>query len=72
MFVTIILALAAILMWPFPKAWRLYTGRGGETPWVRRMIVVGFDGQDPRITERLMKQGKLPNFSRLKEMGASH
>ena len=69
MFVTVVLAFVAILIWPFRKAWRLYKGRGGEKPWVRRMIVVGFDGQDPRITERLMKEGKLPNFSRLKEMG---
>ena len=59
MFVTIVLAFVAILIWPFRKVWRLYKGRGGEKPWVRRMIVVGFDGQDPRITERLMMQGKL-------------
>ncbi len=69
MFVTIMMAFVAILIWPFRKTWRLYKGRGGEKPWVRRMIVVGFDGQDPRITERLMKAGKLPNFLRLKEMG---
>ncbi|MEO8500554.1 MAG: alkaline phosphatase family protein [Vicinamibacteria bacterium] len=69
MFVTIMMAFVAIMIWPFRKSWRLFKSRGGEKPWVRRMIVVGFDGQDPRITERLMKEGKLPNFARLKEMG---
>jgi predicted AlkP superfamily phosphohydrolase/phosphomutase len=32
--------------------------------------VVGFDGQDPRITDRLMAAGKLPNFKRLASSGA--
>ncbi len=38
-------------------------------PWIKRLIVVGFDGQDPKITERLMAEGKLPNFQKLAEQG---
>ena len=34
-----------------------------------RVIVIGFDGMDPGLTERLMAQGLLPNFARLKEKG---
>ena len=68
-FVTIILAFVAVLIWPFRKAWRLYKGRGGGKPWVKRLIVIGFDGQDATLTERFMEQGKLPSFQRLKEMG---
>ena len=35
-----------------------------------RFIIVGFDGMDPVIAERLMAEGKLPNLSRMKEHGA--
>jgi predicted AlkP superfamily phosphohydrolase/phosphomutase len=37
---------------------------------IRRLIVVGFDGQDPALTDRFMKQGDLPNFSRLAKAGS--
>ena len=33
------------------------------TPLIRRLIVVGFDGQEPTLTERFMAEGKLPNFA---------
>ncbi len=35
-----------------------------------KVIVLGVDGFEPKIVEELMKEGKLPNFSRLKEIGA--
>ncbi len=31
----------------------------------KRVILLGFDGMDPRITESMMEKGELPNFSRL-------
>ena len=34
-----------------------------------RTIVLGFDGMDPQLTERWMKAGLLPNFSRLAASG---
>lgn len=34
-----------------------------------RVIVLGMDGMDPELLSRWMKEGRLPNFSRLKEMG---
>ncbi len=34
-----------------------------------KIIILGFDGLSPKITERLMREGKLPNFERLKRMG---
>jgi predicted AlkP superfamily phosphohydrolase/phosphomutase len=33
------------------------------------LIVLGFDGQDAGLTERFMAAGKLPNFTKLGEMG---
>lgn len=35
-----------------------------------RVIVVGFDGMDPRVAERLMAEGKLPNLASLRDRGS--
>ncbi|MBS2034953.1 alkaline phosphatase family protein [bacterium] len=34
-----------------------------------RVIVLGLDGCDPQILERMLSSGRLPNFARLKAMG---
>ncbi len=36
---------------------------------MRRLIVVGLDGQDPKLTDRFLAEGKLPNFAKLAETG---
>jgi len=35
-----------------------------------KIVILGFDALSPDIVERLMKEGKLPNLSRLKERGS--
>ncbi|MHC4295129.1 MAG: alkaline phosphatase family protein, partial [Planctomycetota bacterium] len=35
----------------------------------RKVIVIGIDGMDPRLSERMMNEGLLPNFSALREGG---
>ncbi len=35
----------------------------------KRVIVVGFDGMDPKLTGEMMADGRLPNFRRLWEQG---
>ncbi len=72
LFTTIFAVIASLLVWPFRTLWRALTRRSRIEPRIRRFIVVGFDGQDPRITDRLMAEGKLPNFRRLAEMGCYH
>jgi hypothetical protein len=69
LFVTMILAGVSILAWPFRMLWRAIRRRTKSTPLVRRLIVVGFDGQEPSITERMMAEGKLPNFQKLADSG---
>ena len=71
-FTTIILAGLTLLIWPFRTLWRVLRRTKPPEPWVKRLIVVGFDGQDTRLTERLMAEGKLPSFARLREMGCYH
>jgi predicted AlkP superfamily phosphohydrolase/phosphomutase len=36
---------------------------------IKKVIILGIDGMDPNITEQLMQEGRLPNFSYLKTMG---
>src|SRR5262249_11001849 len=68
-FVTIILAAFSVLIWPFRTAWRMLRRRNLARPWVRRLIIVGFDGQDAAVTERLLAEGKLPNYAKLAQQG---
>ncbi|MHC5074002.1 MAG: twin-arginine translocation signal domain-containing protein, partial [Planctomycetota bacterium] len=35
----------------------------------KKVIVIGVDGMDPILSERMMNAGKLPNFSRLRDLG---
>jgi len=35
----------------------------------KRLVVLGFDGMDPRALQRMMDQGRMPNFKRLIEKG---
>lgn len=34
-----------------------------------RVVVVGFDGMDPRLCSRLMDEGKLPNLAKMRDAG---
>ncbi|HUF78434.1 MAG TPA: alkaline phosphatase family protein, partial [Thermoanaerobaculia bacterium] len=72
LFVTILIAIASILILPFRFLWRLIRRRRQAKPHIRRLIVVGLDGQEPKITDRLMAEGKLPNFQKLAEAGCYH
>jgi len=36
----------------------------------KKVIILGIDAMDPQITEKLMQEGGLPNFSNLKTVGA--
>jgi predicted AlkP superfamily phosphohydrolase/phosphomutase len=65
-------ALVSLALWPARRVWRRLRYGPRPTPLVRRLIVIGFDGQEPSLTERWMREGKLPNFVRLAEMGCYH
>jgi predicted AlkP superfamily phosphohydrolase/phosphomutase len=67
------LGLVSVLLWPFRIAWSALTGRQGyKHAKIRKLIFLGLDGLDPALTERYMTEGKLPNLSRLREMGCFH
>ncbi len=71
-FTTIILSFLSLLLWPFRMAIRAFKYRGMPKPKIKRFIVVGLDGQDPKLTDRFLQEGKLPNFARLAEQGCYH
>ncbi len=63
-------SVTSLLMWPFRMFWRLIRRRRGfRHARVKKVIFLGLDGLDPRLTEKYMSEGKLPNFSRLAKMG---
>ncbi|PIU40930.1 MAG: hypothetical protein COS99_08495 [Candidatus Omnitrophica bacterium CG07_land_8_20_14_0_80_42_15] len=41
-----------------------------EVKFNKKIIILGFDGLSPNIIEPMMNEGKLPNFSRLKDKGS--
>src|SRR5206468_1200422 len=64
-FTTIVLAIVSLLAWPFRAVWRLVRGQTPPRSSIGRLIIVGFDGQDPKLTDQLMAEGVLPHFSHL-------
>jgi predicted AlkP superfamily phosphohydrolase/phosphomutase len=66
-----VLSFFSLLTWPFRMIWRLVRRRQGfRNAQVKKVIFLGLDGLDPRLTERFMAEGKLPNLARLKEQGS--
>jgi predicted AlkP superfamily phosphohydrolase/phosphomutase len=72
LFTTIITVIVSLLIWPVRLAWRAIVGPHRPKPSIRRLIVIGLDGQEPKITERLMKAGALPAFAKLAREGCFH
>ncbi len=69
LFGTTLVAGFALLAWPFRMVWRMIRHRRKSKPLVKRLIFVGFDGQDAAITEAMMARDLLPNFSKLADLG---
>ncbi len=68
-FVTLLAVVASVLAWPFRALWRAVRGGGPPPSSIGRLIVLGFDGQDPVLTDRFMQEGLLPHFSALAKQG---
>ena len=68
-FITLLIALFSLAAWPVRMIWRLARRRPAGKPSVRRLVIVGFDGQDPKLTDEYMRAGKLPNFQALADRG---
>jgi predicted AlkP superfamily phosphohydrolase/phosphomutase len=74
-FLTLVIGFLAsvlsFLSWPFRIAWRTLRRRKGfRDARVKKVIFLGLDGLDPRLTERFIQEGKLPNLQKLAESGS--
>jgi predicted AlkP superfamily phosphohydrolase/phosphomutase len=73
-FLAIVLSLLASLVslciWPFRMLWLALRRRGrfGKVS-VNKVIILGLDGLEPKLTERWMAEGKLPHLRELAESG---
>ena len=66
-----LLSVASLLLWPFRMLWwGVRRRRGFRRARIRRLILLGLDGLDPRLTERFLAEGKLPNLARLRRQGS--
>ncbi len=69
-FLTFFLAFFSILSWPFRWFFRLLRGQKAyKNSQVDKVIILGYDGLDPDLTEKYMAAGKLPVLSQLKKQG---
>ncbi len=67
---SLLVAFLTLLTWPIRWAFLILRGRRGlADARARKVVVVGFDGQDPEITDRMLAEGALPNFARLRDRG---
>ncbi|MGD2295849.1 MAG: alkaline phosphatase family protein, partial [Candidatus Aminicenantes bacterium] len=71
LFLTFFLAVFSFLSWPFRFLLRLIRGQKAyKKSLVDRLVIIGLDCMDPLLTEKFMAEGKLPNFSKLREHGS--
>lgn len=69
LFSTFLLAGLILISWPIKALWNLFFRRRPKGAAKGRVVVLGFDGMDPRLTMRFLKDGKMPNFRRLADEG---
>ncbi len=44
----------------------------GPAEFPQKLVILGFDGMDPDLAERWIKEGRLPHFAKLREQGGLH
>ncbi len=71
LFASFFMAFFTLLTWPIRVLLRFFKRRKAlAKARADRVVILGLDGLEPSITERLMREGKLPNLARLRAQGA--
>ena len=61
----------SLFLWPIRVIRRSFSGaRAYKDAKVKRVIFLGLDGFDPKLAERFLEEGKMPNLAKLKEQGS--
>ncbi len=69
-FGTILSAISMLLLWPIRRLLRLlFHRRPPKKPRFKRVVILGLDGLDYGLTEKLLAEGKLPNLAALRDRG---
>ena len=69
MFFALFAGILAIFTWPVRLVIKaIRRKRAFSKSKVKKLIILGLDGLDPNLVEKFMADGKLPNFSRLKNL----
>ncbi len=69
-FAAFLSALLLLLTWPVRLLWRALFGRRAlARSRFRRVVVLGLDGLDYTLTEKLLAEGKLPHLEALRKQG---
>lgn len=70
MFGAIFSACIMVISWPIRRLLRiLFRRKPPEKPRFKRIVVLGLDGLDHGLTEKLLAEGKLPHFAALRDQG---
>jgi len=68
--IALLYSASALILWPARRLWHLRRDlRARRKARVTRVVVLGFDGMDPELAARWMRQGKLPHLARLARTG---
>ena len=67
-----LLAIAAVIAVVALTQTSLFRSRRPPSQYSQRLVVLGFDGMDPALVGRWMREGKLPNFKRLADQGGMY
>ncbi|MBU0617353.1 MAG: alkaline phosphatase family protein [Planctomycetes bacterium] len=68
--IALLSAIGTIVSYPFFLLVRAIRGRKRYAKAkVKRVVVLGLDGLEPTVTEKLLEEGRLPNLAKLQEQG---
>jgi predicted AlkP superfamily phosphohydrolase/phosphomutase len=70
--VAALLAVAAVVAVVALTQTSLFRSRRAPSKYSQRLVVLGFDGMDPALVGRWMREGKLPNLKRLADQGGMY
>src|ERR1051326_7296627 len=70
LFVAFLYSVYAFFAWPFRQLFRmLRRQKAYGKAQIKRAVILGFDGMDPELADRFMKEGRLPNLAKLRDQG---
>ena len=70
MFLAMFSAIIALFTWPIRYVFRAARSRKAlKKSRIKKCVILGLDGMDHKMTEKLLAEGKLPNLAKLRQQG---